>query len=103
VREHNRLVGHGDVVTRVKFHPDGKTLASASWDKTVKIWQRDGELLHTLRGHTDAVWSINYSPDGKFLVSSSRDKTVRIWRVADGKEILVLPHKDWVACDITSS
>ncbi|GJD16995.1 WD-repeat protein [Rivularia sp. IAM M-261] len=98
VHEYNRLVGHGDVVTRVKFHPDGNTLASASWDKTVKIWQRDGKLLHTLRGHTDAVWSINYSPDGKLLASSSRDKTVRIWRVEDGKELLVLPHKDWVAC-----
>jgi WD40 repeat protein len=98
VHEYNRLVGHGDVVTRVKFHPDSNTLASASWDKTVKIWQRDGKLLHTLRGHTDAVWSINYSPDGKLLASSSRDKTVRIWRVEDGKELLVLPHKDWVAC-----
>ncbi|BAZ08369.1 WD-repeat protein [Calothrix sp. NIES-4071] len=98
VHEYNRLIGHGDVVTRVKFHPDGNTLASASWDKTVKIWQRDGKLLYTLRGHTDAVWSINYSLDGKLLASSSRDKTVRIWRVEDGKELLALPHKDWVAC-----
>lgn len=98
VREENRLVGHGDVVTRVKFNPDGKTLASASWDKTVKIWQRDGKLLHTLRGHTDAAWSINYSADGKLLVSSSRDKTAKIWRVADGKELVTLPNQDWVAC-----
>jgi WD40 repeat protein len=106
VREDNRLMGHGDVVTRVKFNPVstaypkgiGKTLASASWDKTVKIWQADGKLLHTLRGHTDGVWSINYSPDGKLLVSSSRDKTVKIWRVSDGKELITLPNKDWVAC-----
>jgi WD40 repeat protein len=98
VREENRLIGHGDVVTRVKFNPNGKTLASASWDKTLKIWQGDGKLLHTLRGHTDAVWSINYSPDGKLLVSSSRDKTAKIWRVADGKELVTLPNQDWVAC-----
>jgi len=98
VRERNRLVGHGDLVTRVKFSSDGQTLASSSWDKTVKIWRTDGRLLHTLRGHTDAVWSVNYSPDGKMLVSASRDKTVKIWRVKDGKEIITLPHKDWVAC-----
>ncbi len=98
VRENNRLVGHGDVVTRVKFSPDGQKLASASWDKTIKVWQRDGKLLYTLRGHTDAVWSVNFSPDGKMLVSASRDKTVKVWRVEDGRELLALPHKDWVAC-----
>lgn len=99
VRERNRLVGHGDVITRVKFSFDGRTIATASWDKTVKIWNRQGQLLHTLKGHSDAVWSINFSPDGKLLASSSRDQTVKIWRVADGRELVTLRgSKDWVAC-----
>ncbi|NBD15649.1 MAG: hypothetical protein GVY04_05725 [Cyanobacteria bacterium] len=98
-RERNRLLGHRDTVTRVKFSPDGQTLVSASWDKTIKIWQRDGTLLHTLMGHDDAIWSVNYSPDGQYLVSASRDKTVKVWRVANGKEVLTLVgHEDWVAC-----
>jgi WD40 repeat protein len=42
----------------VVWSPDGKTLATASWDKTVRLWQvSDGQLLHTLEGHTDAVYS----------------------------------------------
>lgn len=98
VREGNRLEGHKDVVTRVKFSPDGQTLTSASWDKTVKIWRPDGTLLHTITGHSDAVWSVNYSLDGKYLVSASRDKTAKIWRVEDGQEIVTLDVGDWVAC-----
>lgn len=99
VREQNRLEGHQDVVTRVKISPDQQTIATSSWDKTVKLWGREGRLLHTLKGHTDAVWSINFSSDGKYLVSSSRDRTVKLWRVADGQAVMTLSgHQDWVAC-----
>lgn len=98
VREHNRLDGHGDVVTRVKFSPDGQTLASSSWDKTARIWRPDGSLVHILEGHQDAVWSINYSPNGKLLVTASRDQTAKIWRVEDGQELLTLDVNDWVSC-----
>ncbi|EAZ89725.1 WD40 domain-containing protein [Crocosphaera chwakensis] len=99
IRERNRLEGHEDVITRVKYSPDGQTLATASWDKTLKIWQPDGTLLHTLKGHSDAVWSVNYSPNGEYLVSASRDKTAKIWRVKDGQELTTLKvNQDWVAC-----
>lgn len=99
IQEQNRFNGHQDIVTRVKYSPDGQTLATASWDKTLKIWAKDGTLRHTLTGHQDAVWSVNYSPNGQWLVSASRDKTAKLWRVADGTEVATLDFKDdWVAC-----
>jgi WD40 repeat protein len=99
VRELNRLTGHTDAIARVKFSPDGHTIASASWDKTIQIWSPDGRLLHTLQGHQDAVWSVSFSPDGQLLASASRDKTVKLWRVKDGQLLRTFRgYKDWVAC-----
>ena len=76
------------MVTSVSFSPDGKLLASASADNTVKLWQLDGTLLRTLRGHSDAVTSVSFSPDGKLLASTSRDSTVKLWAL-DLDDILV--------------
>jgi WD40 repeat protein/serine/threonine protein kinase len=67
-------------VTRVQFSPDGRWLASAAEDHTVKIWDpRSGEEKRTLRGHDGAVRSIAVSPDGKWLASASSDGTIKVW------------------------
>ncbi len=73
------------------FSSDGKRLASASDDKTVKIWaaQTSREIL-SLKGHSDRVFSAVFSPDGQRLVSASRDQTVRLWDVQTGQETLSL-------------
>ncbi|WP_416212377.1 WD40 repeat domain-containing protein [Nostoc sp. DedQUE09] len=83
----NTLGGHANSVNGVSFSPDGKMLASASDDHTVKLWDTStGQEIKTLIGHTNWIWGVSFSPDGKMLASASKDKTVKLWDTSIGKE-----------------
>ncbi|MEM7066531.1 MAG: TIR domain-containing protein [Cyanobacteria bacterium P01_B01_bin.77] len=87
--EQNRLAGHSKTVWDVSFSPDGKTIASASSDGTIKLWNLAGENLKTLEDHSSYVNSVSFSPDGQTLASASGDGTIKLWTL-QGEELMTL-------------
>ena len=96
VIENNRLEGHEKEISGMAINPEGNLIATAAWDKTVKIWSRDGQLLQTLKGHKDAVHSVAFSPEGDQIASGSRDGVIKLWSY-NGKLLQTIKgHKDQI-------
>ncbi len=81
VDEYNHFSGHTAAVLAVDVSPDSSLIASASIDGTIKLWQRDGTEVATLKSHKGAVRAIDFSFDGQMLVSVGEDGMIKLWKL----------------------
>ncbi|BAY44170.1 WD-40 repeat-containing protein [Scytonema sp. HK-05] len=86
--EYNRFSGHTAAVLAVDVSPDSSLIASASTDKTIKLWRRDGTEVATLKDKA-TVRAVDFSPDGQMLASAGEDGTVKLWK-RDGQLLRTL-------------
>lgn len=92
IKAHDQVKGKDQEIHKINFSPDGKFLATASIDKTAKLWRFDGqkiEFLRTLKGHTDSLCDVTFSPDSRIIATASSDNKAKLWNL-EGKEIETL-------------
>jgi WD40 repeat protein/tetratricopeptide (TPR) repeat protein len=96
ISEMNRLQSHQDSVVSVNVSPDGKFLVSGSIDRTLKIWDLNGQIKQTIFAHEQPITRVAISPDGQLIASASIDKTVKLWQPNGEKVGDLIGHTEGV-------
>ena len=82
------LEGHSDIIYSSVLSPDGTILATAGYDRVIRLWNMEnGALLRVLEGHNGAVYDLDFDGSGSVLASASADETIKIWNVATGERL----------------
>lgn len=82
---------HRDILFDAEFSPDGLWLATAGYDRVIRLWETaTGKFIRDMSGHNGAVFDLAFSPDGKLLASASADETGKIWKLETGKRMSTL-------------
>lgn len=90
ITEHNRFEGHRDRVRSVSVSPDGRTIAAAAEDGSIRLWHADGREQRQITIPGQAFRSVRFSPDGQKIAAISATHTVKLWN-RDGQELMTLP------------
>ena len=94
------MTGHNHFVSDVVISSDAQFALSASWDKTLRLWElKSGKTIRRFVGHTNSVLSVSFSPDNRQIVSGAMDKTIKLWNtLGESKYDLVEDgHGEWVS------
>lgn len=96
------LRGHNSAVQDVVISSDGQFALSASWDKTLRLWDLNtGKTTRRFVGHTNDVLSVSFSADNRQIVSGSRDKSIKLWNTLGECKYTIQQedgHTEWVSC-----
>ncbi|MDJ0846013.1 AAA-like domain-containing protein [Crocosphaera sp.] len=102
IQEKNKLIGHQDAVNSVTLSRDGRWIATASNDGTVRLWNQQGQQKALLTGHESNIYGVAFSPDSQTLATAGQDNTARVWNL-EGKQLAVLKGHDASVYSVTFS